>query len=120
MIPIVVLVAGANALLLYTIADEIRRERSFRRRNRAWMAVWDTSPRGERMPVSQGTTPDAARSSNPGLDRGTVERNTPRDRGDSDLASPGVPDWVPSRRVGCRFPSHRRTPPSPQCSSPGR
>jgi hypothetical protein len=119
MILIVVLIAGASALLLYTIAEEIRRERAFRRRNRALMPAQEASPRGVRVPAAQGTTTDTARSSNHGLDRGTVERNTPPDSGDSDLSSLGVPVGVTSRHAGCPFPS-RRTPPSPQCSSRDR
>lgn len=70
MIPIVVLLAGPSALLLYTIAEEIRRERASRRRNRAWMAAREVSPRGVRARIVRATTTPTARSLIPGPDRG--------------------------------------------------
>jgi hypothetical protein len=109
MISIVVLIVGASALLLYTIAAEIRRERAFRRRNRALMPAREASFRGVRVSATQGRTTGAARSSNAGLDLGTVERNTPPDSGDSDLSSLGVPVRTTSRRAGCPSPDPRRT-----------
>jgi hypothetical protein len=60
MTSIVVLIEGVSALLLYTIEEEIRRERAFRRRNLALMAAREASPRGVRAPATQGTTPDTA------------------------------------------------------------
>jgi hypothetical protein len=66
MTAIVVLIEGACAPLLYTIAEEIRRERAFRRRNRVWMAAGEASPRGVRASATQGTTTGTTRSSSPG------------------------------------------------------
>jgi hypothetical protein len=66
MTAIVVLMEGACAPLLYTIVEEIRRERAFRRRNRVWMAAGEASPHGVRAPATQGTTTGTARSSGSG------------------------------------------------------
>lgn len=53
MIPIVVFLAGASVLLLWTIAEEVLRERAFRRRNRVRTATQETSTYGVQVPARE-------------------------------------------------------------------
>jgi hypothetical protein len=66
---------GVMALVVGTIAEEFRRERAYRRRNRALLAATGAIPAGAaQMPKSAGTSPIDQRSEPWGFRPGARER----------------------------------------------